>query len=372
MKITATAAVLSAQLGWVTRVLPARPAIPVLAGVRIEVAEDRVYLAATDYDTWAQAALEADTEGEGVVVLPGRLLASLVAQLPGAHLLTLDIAPDQVRISCGPTRASLRTLPAEDYPAPPERPDPVGQADAAEMASALGQVHAAASTDPTLIALTGIHLQFDDGGLLMAATDTYRFARSVLGWEPTLDTVPDTPLLVPREALSQAVRAMTGTVSIGLQAEDAYGVVGLSLSDGTRHLSTRLIDKEFVNIDRTLALLEEETVSVSVDTSELAAAIRRTRLFAHDATPVRIEIGDGELVVRAGADGDSSADTVTAEVDGDPTALAFQPAFLLDALTSSGSERVRLGVSHPHKPVLVQADDEEVLGYVHIVMPVRQ
>ena len=372
MRITAAVSVLAPQLAWIAKLLPARPPIPVLAGVRLDVAEDQVRLTGTDYDTWGSATVEADTEGAGAVVLPGRLLAALVAELPSRYLVTLDVEDHQVRVSCGKTRATLRTLPAEDYPTPPDRPVAIGQIDADVLAAGVGRVAPSASADSTLTMLTGVHLVLSDGGLLLEASDRYRFTRDVLGWEPTLDGAVDNDVLVPRDALVAASRAMTGTVSIGLQDEGA-APVALALSDATRHLSTRLLSDGFLNVDKVLAMLGEVSAEVTVESEPLTAAIRRTRLFAADSVPLRIEVGDGELVVRAGAEGDAGADTVSAQTEAEePLAVAIRADYLLDALAATRHERTRLSVSTPTKPVLVRSDDDEDTGFFHIVMPIRQ
>lgn len=76
MHIAITAGLLADQLTWISRTLPTTPAIPVLAGVRLEAGNDRVHLTATDYETWSHATVEADTQGApATVVVPGRLLA---------------------------------------------------------------------------------------------------------------------------------------------------------------------------------------------------------------------------------------------------------------------------------------------------------
>ncbi|RKS10005.1 DNA polymerase-3 subunit beta [Nocardiopsis sp. Huas11] len=371
--ITATAAVLSDQVGWAARLLPARPAIPVLAGLRLDISTDRVRVTSTDYEVWASADVEADTEGEGVAVLPGRLMAGLLAKLPPLQMVTITIGPDRARITCGPTRATLLTLPAEDYPTPPPAPAAVGRADAAELAGAVDQVVVAASTDPTLAALTGVHTTLAEDGIVMCASDRYRVARQSVAWEPVLDQEDgaDPVLLVPAAALSQAAKAMTGTVSIATATDDTGRLDQLSLSDDTRRLSTRLLDGDFPRTDSFLERARQDAqLRVTVEAAHLAAAVDRVKLFAAADTPIRVAITDEGLEVRAGHDGDAGSEDVPAQVDGEGLQVAFNAPFLLTGLASARTMRMRVAVSATDRPVLFTPDADGD-GYQYLVMPIR-
>ncbi|KOX18066.1 DNA polymerase III subunit beta [Nocardiopsis sp. NRRL B-16309] len=371
--ITATAAVLSDQVGWAARLLPARPAIPVLAGLRLDITADRVRVTATDYKVWASADVDADTEGEGVAVLPGRLLAGLLAKLPPLQMVTITIAPDRARISCGPTRATLLTLPAEDYPTPPEPPPVVGRTEAADLSAAITQVAVAASTDPTLVSLTGVHTTLAEGGIVVCASDRYRVTRQSVAWEPVLDQEDgDEPvLLVPAATLSQAAKAMTGTVSIATATDDTGRLDQLSLSDDVRRLSTRLLDGDFPATTPFLERARQDArLRVSVEAAELAGAVDRVRLFAAADTPIRIAINDEGLVVRAGDEGDAGSEEVPAKVDGEGLQVAFNAPFLLTALANARSERVQMAMSEADRPVLLTPDADGD-GYQYLVMPIR-
>ena len=372
MHIAITAGLLADQLTWISRTLPARPAVPVLAGIRLEAGNDRVHLTATDYDIWSHATVEADTQGTPTtVVVPGRLLASLAGRLPAGHTVVLTLDADQVRLQCGPTRATVRTLPAEDYPTPPQPPATVGQVEASVLAAATTQVASAASTDHALPMLTGVHTVLGKGGIVLSATDRYRLAQQTVPWEPTLEhhqEEAERALLVPAATLTQAARAMTGTVTLGLDQDEV-----LSLSDGTRTLLTRLLDGSFPNANAFRdKVVQRAALEVGVDTTALADAVDRVALFAARNTPVRLEVIDHALVVRAGDDGDAGAEEVPADVAGEPGwRLSFNPELLCQTLAGARAEQVLLKVVHEHEMVLLVPDHDGDPGW-QILMPIRQ
>ncbi|QUX26346.1 MULTISPECIES: DNA polymerase III subunit beta [Nocardiopsis] len=370
--ITGSAGHLADQIGWVAAHLPTRPAVPVLVGVRLSATPDGAVTArGTDYEVWACADLDVDTDGLVDVVLPGRLLSALLSSLPRHLMVTLAVDHDQVRVTCGPTRASLRTLPLEEYPDFPAWPEPLGTVDAHDLAQAVSRIVAAASTDVELVALTGIHLAFGPQGMQAEATDRYRFALATAPWTPTLDGDDTThTALVPALTLHQTTKALakSETVNIGRDGDT------VSLTGDGRRLMTRLLDGEFPTWERMHTLAQGQDIEVDVAITALRDTIKRVSLFAERTTPLRISITGEGLVVRSGSeDLGAVAEDVDAHVETDRDLVVHvQPHFLTEALAAIPGETVRLSFGHPEKPFLARPGDEEQSGLMWLVMPVRQ
>ena len=330
MRITVNSTTLAAQTGWVAKTLPTRPAIPVLAGMRLDIQPDQVTLIGTDYDTWASVSMDADTDDTGTWVLP-------------------------------------------------DRPGPVGRVEAAALAAAVTRVDTAASDDATLDLLTGIHLQLSQDGLVATASDRYRVARAAIDWEPALadDAGGPVEVLVPHQALTQAVRGLAGHVEIGLHIiPGADSATQLCLHDGDRRLDVGLISYDsYLPVDKLLDISGKVTGTVRVATADLTAALQRVRTLAARETPVLLVLGTGghlEVATGGGEDAEG-ADTVEADYDGDQLTVAFAPAFLADLLATIRAERVRLDLTGPHTPALatpVNEDGED--RFWHMIMPIRQ
>ncbi|MDE3724760.1 DNA polymerase III subunit beta [Nocardiopsis sp. N85] len=365
---------LAEQIGWIASHLPTRPAIPILTGMRLQTTDDGwVNAHGTDHRVWAVADLDTDTDGPLDVVVPGRLLASLLVTLPRHLIVTLAIDPDQVRIACGPTRASIRTLPAEDYPEAPAWPEPVGVLDATHLAEAASRIVGAATTDESLPMLQGIHLTLAAQGAMLAATDRYRFAVATAPWTPTLDGEErERTALVPARTLHQAAKALARSETVTVGLNEKGDMIGLS-GDG-RRITTTLIDHEFPTWERTRKLLPETDVEVDADITDLIESVKRVSLFAESATPVRITITEPGLVVRAGTDEIAAAAAdVDARVEADhELVIAMNPTFLAEALTSLPGSRVRFSIGPADRAVLIRPADEEETGLMWMLMPVRQ
>src|SRR5919199_6576863 len=86
MKITCERDELVAKLSVVARAVSTRSAVQILSGILLRAEAGELQLAATDMELSLRAALPAEVEGEGAVVVPGRLLVDLTRLLPEAEV----------------------------------------------------------------------------------------------------------------------------------------------------------------------------------------------------------------------------------------------------------------------------------------------
>ncbi|GAA2657525.1 DNA polymerase III subunit beta [Nonomuraea recticatena] len=145
-------------VAWTARSLPAVASVPVLTGIRLDLADGQLRLSAFDYEVSAQAVIPATFEGSAQLLLPGKVLAEIVRALP-AHPVDVAVKGAKVVVTCGPARFTLLTMPVEDYPNLPQTPPVIGRIDGAILATAAAQAAVAAGRDDTLPMLTGIRME---------------------------------------------------------------------------------------------------------------------------------------------------------------------------------------------------------------------
>ena len=92
-----------------------RTALPVLSGIRVEVAGDDLLLAGTDLDLAIQARATVAGVSDGVTVVPARLVVEIVRALePGA--VSVETDDEELRITAGRSQFAVRTLVAGEFP----------------------------------------------------------------------------------------------------------------------------------------------------------------------------------------------------------------------------------------------------------------
>ncbi|MFD6229068.1 DNA polymerase III subunit beta [Streptomyces sp. NPDC060232] len=373
MKIRVERDVLAEAVAWAARSLPARPPVPVLAGLLLKAEEGTLSLSGFDYEVSARVSVEADVEEDGTVLVSGRLLADICRALPNRPV---EISTDGVRatVVCGSSRFTLHTLPVEEYPALPQMPTATGTVPGEVFAAAAKQVATAAGRDDTLPVLTGVRIEIEGDRVTLASTDRYRFAVREFLWKPEN---PDASAvaLVPAKTLQEIANSLTSgdTVTLALSGSGAgEGLIGFE--GAGRRTTTRLLEGDLPKY-RTLFPTEFNSVAV-IETAPFVEAVKRVALVAERNTPVRLSFEQGVLILEAGSSDDAQAvERVDAQLDGDDISIAFNPTFLLDGLSAIASPVAQLSFTTSTKPALLSGrpavDAEADESYKYLIMPVR-
>lgn len=368
--------VLAEAVAWTARSLPARPSVPVLAGMRLEVTEDQhLKLSGFDYEVSAEVTLDLHTGEAGVVLVSGKLLAEITRALP-AQPVDFVVEGAKAVVTCGSARFTLLTMPVEDYPSLPTIPPAAGHVGADVFAAAVGQVAVAAGRDDTLPMLTGVRMEIEGDTVTLAATDRYRLAVRELKWHPGQ---PDFSAIamIPGKTLADTAKALGSSgaeVEIALSSAGGTGEGMIGFTSGGRRTTTRLLDPEFPKY-RSL-LPTEFSAKADLATGPFVEAVKRVALVAERNTPVRMAFRGGEVVLEAGSGDEAQAvEVLPVEFDGDDINIAFNHQFLLEGLGAIDSDVARLQMTTSTKPAILTGgkpvDDGGIPDYRYLIMPIR-
>jgi DNA polymerase III subunit beta len=369
VKIVLERDVLAEAVAWTARALPARPTIPVLAGIRLQAGSE-LTLSSFDYDVSAQATVPVTTSEEGSALVSGRLLAEISRSLPARPVQIVAEAGRAV-LTCGSATFNLLTMPEDEYPALPAMPPAAGVVGSDAFATAVGQ------TAPTP-ALTGVRIEIEGDTLTLISTDRYRLAVRELRWTPER---PDesAAVLVPARALSETARALTAgaevSIALALPGADGAGQGGdgmIGFEGAGRRTTSRLLGGEFPRYQGLLPTSQRSMAEIS--TSVLAEAVKRVALVAERNTAVRLAFSAGQLLLEAGTGDEAQAEeALEASFEGDDLAIAFNPQYLLDGLTAIDSDTVRIAFTDPGKPALItgKPGPDGQPDYRYLLMPIR-
>ena len=380
MKIQVERDVLAEAVAWTARALPARPTVPVLAGMRLLAGND-LTLSSFDYDVSAQATVPVVTEEEGSALVSGRLLAEISRSLP-ARPVQIASEGGKAVLTCGSATFTLLTMPEDEYPALPEMPQAAGSVGSDAFASAVSQSAIAAGRDDTLPALTGVRVEIEGDTLTLISTDRYRLAVRELRWSPSRPDL-SAAVLVPARALAETARSLTSGAEVsialalpgettpeGAPAGGGDGMIGFE--GGGRQTTTRLLGGEFPRYQALLPSHANSTAELS--TPMLAEAVKRVALVAERNTPVRLSFTSGQLLLEAGTGEEAQAmEVLEASYEGDDLAIAFNPQYLLDGLTALDSDVARIAFTEAGKPALItgKPGPDGQPDYRYLLMPIR-
>jgi DNA polymerase III subunit beta len=365
MKISVARDELVAKLGVVSRAVSTRGTVQVLSGILLRVDGETLTLAATDMELSLRTTLEAQVEGDGAVVIPGKPLVELARLLPESDV-TIEYRPEEgtVQIVCGSYNSRLHVFNAEDFPRLPAVDAQLHSIDREALLETVDRVARSASRDESRPVLTGILVRFEAGKLVMVATDSYRLSvnETELG-----EAAPELEAIIPARALTELSRLATGdTVELGVH--ENHVVFGTGASDGAdAWLTTRRIDGQFPNYRQLLP--ETFEVELTLPKSELADVVRRASVLALRNSPLRLRLAEGELTVSAQTqDVGETQETMPAAYTGEEFVIGFNAEFLRDGVDSIVGDDVRVKLINPLRPAIL----EDAAGdFTYLIMPIR-
>ena len=365
MKISVARDELVAKLGVVSRAVSTRGTVQVLSGILLRADGGTLTLAATDMELSLRTTLDAQVEGDGAVVIPGKPLVELARLLPESEA-TIEYRPEEgtVQIVSGSYSSRLHVFNAEDFPRLPAVDAQLHSIERDALLETVDRVARSASRDESRPVLTGILVRFEAGKLVMVATDSYRLSvkETELG-----ETAPELEAIIPARALTELSRLAGGdTVELGVH--ENHVVFGTGTSDGAdAWLTTRRIDGQFPNYRQLLP--ETFEIELTLPKSELADVVRRASVLALRNSPLRLRLAEGELTVSAQTqDVGETQESMPAAYTGEEFVIGFNAEFLRDGVDSIVGDDVRVKLINPLRPAIL----EDAAGdFTYLIMPIR-
>ncbi len=336
-------------------------ASPILSGLRLRLEGDRLEVTGSDLDLTIMTTIQVGAAEAGTAVLPAKLIADVVRALPKGRV-EIEIDAETAHIAAGRTEFSLRVFPAAEYPRIDTALGDEVTVDAKVVAAALAQVVRAASSDDSRPILTGVLLAAEGEGLRLVATDSYRLAMRDMPGTSVL--AAGQTVLVPSRALAETNRLLgeADELTIRLGTRDASFLVSGTV------VTTRLIEGDFPNYRGLIPPGHPNRLRVSRE--KLLEAVRRVRLLAQEATPVRLSMSaEGLELIAITQDVGQAHESLEATFEGEPLTVAFNPEYLVDGIEVAPGDEITLETVDALKPALVRGDGEA--DFLYLLMPVR-
>ncbi|OGR53716.1 MAG: DNA polymerase III subunit beta [Elusimicrobia bacterium RIFCSPLOWO2_02_FULL_39_32] len=331
-------------------------------------------LEATDLEMGIRTTVKAEILKEGRITVPAKKFGELVREMPeGKEIELISNDGKRIELKCGKVKATLVSLPPEDFPLIPQFPEKqsfkIKKSIFQEM---IKKTYFAVSTDETRYVLNGIFFIVQSGELKMVATDGRRLAFiSKNSVEQTLNA----NVIIPSKATNELLRLLSHQSSD--QEEDAIHIAPYEnqvsfkwVKDGEEIvLVSRVIDGTFPNYDQVIPKNKE--IELKVKTSEIFSAIKRAALFAQDRSgSVKLSLKKGVLKISANAQNvGEEEEELDIAYNGNDFDIAFNPAFLLDVLKNSDSPEIHFEFTSSLNPGLIRPEPGG--SYLCVIMPMR-
>jgi DNA polymerase-3 subunit beta len=370
MKLSCLQENLNKGLSTVGRAVAARSTLPITQNILIATDQSRLKLAATNLEMAVSCWVGAKVEDEGAITIPARILTEFVSSLPNDKI-DLVLTKDTLHLKSGRFEARINGMKADDFPPIPQVTDGMAtKIEAEAFRLGISQVTFAAASEESRPVLTGIHADFNDSNLTLAAADGFRLAVHKMSILNKLSK--QTAVIIPAKALNELSRFLPeqeDPVEITVNQQKTQALFRLKNIE----VVSQLIQGTFPNYSQLIP--QSYNTRAVIDVTEFLRAVRMSSIFARDgsgivrlvATP-GAEAAAGKLAVSARAEeiGDNSGE-IDALVDGEKAQIAFNVKYLSDALSAIRQKQVALETTTSSSPGVLRPVGVD--NYVHVVMP---
>lgn len=367
MKINCSTEELSKGVQTIQSALSARTTLPILLNFLIETEKSKLKLISTDLQMGVKHYIKAEIENEGSVTIPAKKFSDILHTLqPGQEIFLSIDEENRVLVKCGRSRFVINGAPKSEYPVLPEFNKSASfEVPAGELAAMVKRTIFAASSDETRYVLNGVFWVGAEGTLTMVATDGRRLAISEKG---ILPKDKEFRAIIPTKILQELIRLVNAL-------DDTEEKLAVSITENQIAFQTkettmlsRLVEGSFPNYEQVIP--SKKDIAVEVETAALQTITKQAALCSQDRSgSVKFAFKKGKLHVSASSQTLEFEDEIPVEFKGDDFVIAFNPQYVMDGLKAMGTDRVRIGLTTPVNPALLEPVGEE--GYKYVVMPMR-
>jgi DNA polymerase-3 subunit beta len=342
------------QRAWasVAPVVPAKGPKEVLRNVLLTADASGVSLQATDLEIGALAAIEAEFNQPGKVLLPTRF-GSIISEATG-DIVTLEVDDRQVQIAAGAGVFKLPTGNPDEFPAHGVRPEPQVEVESDSLVRGIGATVWAVDTDNSRFALGGVMFEQSTDGMRMIGTDGRRLSFATIG-----GTIAAwTSVVVPARALNLA-RKVTGTVYMGTDGNRWW-----ASADGFA-VWCSVIEGRFPKWE---SIVPQASDPVTVGRESFLHLVKQAAICSdQESRGIDLTFRDGSIEAAARAADIGSARASIPYEGGDRPSLTVDSRYLIQWLAGVDAERVEVFVRSAKEALMLQAGSCR-----YVVMPMER
>lgn len=342
--------------------------LPILDNFLFDLKNDQLTIAASDLETTMCSVLEVDSDAEGIIAVPARLLLDILKTFPEQPLTFTVEDNNTVAISSDHGKYTLAYADGTEFPKAVEISDISSTTLSGDtLATAINNTLFAAGNDELRPVMNGVFFQFSPENLTFVATDAHKLVKYQRR-DVTASQVAE--FIMPRKPLHLLKGILAGSES---EVIIEYNDSNAKFIFDHFELVCRLIDGKYPNYE---AVIPKENPNIlTLSRNQFLNSVRRVSIFSNKTThQVRLKIAGAELHISA-EDVDYSnkaEERLFCSYQGDDMQIGFNSRFLTEMLNNLSSDEISLEMSLPNRAGILTPIDglEEGEQLTMLVMPV--
>jgi DNA polymerase-3 subunit beta len=353
-------------LNLVSSVVEKRQTLPILANLYFNLFEGNLNIVGTDLEVEISENITGVEGEDGAFTLSSRKILDITRMLPENAVISLKRDSDNVVVSSGRSRYTLKILEADDFPRI--------EANDWEERFKINQLSTKTLLDKTAFAmavqdvryyLNGVLFELEQNRLRAIATDGHRLAQTDV--DISLDSKDNRQLIVPRKAVAEINRFLDGDDESELTVE--INKNHLKLSKENTVLITKLIDGKFPEFK---GVLETElNVFITINRTEFIDTLNRVAVLTTDRFKgVKLALETGVLRITANnPEQEEAVEELEIDYKGDSIETGYNISYLIEAARVVNTDTVELHLQGNDGICIIKQPEDDRSTW--LIMPMR-
>ena len=345
----------------VNRAVSNNAGLSILQTILFEVNKNKLNLTATDMESFIQHRLIIDSADSDSFAIPAGITKEIVMALPDGEV-SISHSDSTVKVEAEKSEFKIKTLPAEDYPR-------VQALDNAETITMLQPVLKdlidktvfACSNNETHHALAGPCLTIKKNKVTLVATDGRRLA---VVCHNNVAEIENSQYILPAKGMKclSSLLSSEGDVKIFIDKK----LVRFELANTT--VGIRAIEGNFPEYEKVMR--QNSKMEIVLDVKAVIDATKRVALLAEEKFfSVKYSFNGDKLVISSKSEGIGEAEEELKVENSQDIKIAFNPAYMIDALERMGTEKAILELKDETSPAILKPSEES--DHTQVIMPVQ-
>jgi len=342
--------------------------LPILDNFLFELNNSSLTVSASDLETTMSSVIDVESDSDGSIALPARLLLDTLKTFPEQPLTFVVEANHTVEISSSYGKYALAYADGNEFPKAVALDNPSTTTITGDiLATAISKTIFAAGNDDLRPVMSGVFFQFSTEGLTFVATDAHKLVKYT---REDVKASQVAEFIMPKKPLN-LLKGILATSNEDVKVE--YNDSNAKFSFENTELICRLIDGKYPNYEAVIP--RENPNKLTIGRSQFLNSVRRVSIFSNKTThQIRLKIAGAELNISA-EDIDYSnkaEERLSCDYQGDDIQIGFNSRFLTEMLNNLNADDVQLEMSLPNRAGILTPidglDDGEQITM--LVMPV--
>lgn len=378
MEITIAQEKFAQALSHVAKATSAKPNIPILSNILIEVTKNDLRLSATNLEIGVHMWIGGNVTAEGKITTIGKQLADFVSA-NNSNKIKLHMQGDNLIVSSDKAVASFHTIPATEFPILPKIADkPLMTIPAQALLENLPKVLFACALEnaTSKIQHTGVLFEMkasEPNSLTLVGLNSHRLSKSSI--DVQIEHPADHQLIIPAKGLNELLKIVSSedVAEVNLYLSENKSQVIFQFADV--EFSLRLIEGPFPKYDGVIP--QKSSIAFNVTRADLESAVKIVNTFARSALGYRVEVDldveTSSLILRSKVPDLGINETkipVSDLVAPHDLKTAFNLQYLNDVVNHFRGEELEFSTNSAVEPTVFRSiGDKE---FLHLVMPLQR